>query len=160
MPKATVRANARSLSKTKPLPPGATPAFDLVQARAHWQAACETYDASSRGYVALCGEMEAAVLAAAAERSKRLAAVYDEEGKLAVVIDKQDAAASAILAAPASFEALQLKLSLFQHHAAREQGADQQLDGGSIEDVAVGIVLDLLTLLSRGAGLAEIAKAA
>jgi hypothetical protein len=34
------------------------------------------------------------------------------------------------------------------------------LDGGSIDDVATGIVLDLLTLLRRGKGLAEIAKAA
>jgi hypothetical protein len=36
----------------------------------------------------------------------------------------------------------------------------QQLDGGSIDDVAVGIVLDLLTLIRRGEGLAQIAKAA
>jgi hypothetical protein len=42
----------------------------------------------------------------------------------------------------------------------KKRVADQRLDGGSIEDVAVGIVLDLLTMLHRGEGLAEIANAA
>jgi hypothetical protein len=157
MPKSTVRANARSLSKIKSRH---VAAFDLVQARANWQAARAAYDTVSQGYVALCGEMESAARAAAAEHSKRLAAVYDEEAKLAGAMDKQDDVASAILAAPASFAALQAKLSLFRHHAARKPGVDQQLDGGSIEDVAVRIALDLLTLIRRGAGLADIAKAA
>jgi hypothetical protein len=55
---------------------------------------------------------------AADEHAKRLAVVYEEEGKLAGAMDKQDDAASALLAAPASFAALQAKLSLFRHHAA------------------------------------------
>jgi hypothetical protein len=138
----------------------AAPALDLIKTRADWQTAVADYGVISRGYVALCRQMESAARATAAEHSKRLAAVYDEEAKLAGAMDKQDEAASAILAAPVSIEALQAKLSLFQHHIAREQGVDQQLDGGSIDDVAVGIVLDLLTLIRRGEGLAQIAKAA
>jgi hypothetical protein len=160
MPKATVRANARSLSKYKSRRDTSAPTFDLNAARANWRAAVSEYGAASERYLALCDEMESVARASAAEHSKRLAAVYDEESKLAGAMDKEDEAASAILAAPASFAALQAKLSLFRHHAAREQGVDQQLDGGSIEDVAVGIVLDLLTLLQCGEGLAEIAKAA
>jgi hypothetical protein len=145
---------------TTPACTASIPAFDLDQARANWDAACRTYDAVSQGYVALCGEMEAAARATAVEHSKRLASVYDEEARLAGAMDKQDEAASAVLALPASFEALHLKLSLFQHQAAKEQGVEQQLDGASIDDVAVGIALDLLTLLRRGAGLTEIAEAA
>jgi hypothetical protein len=78
----------------------------------------------------------------------------------AVVMEKQDEAASVLLAASASFEALQAKLSLFRHHLAREQGVDQELNGGSIDDVTFGIVLDLLMLIGRGGGLTEIATTA
>jgi hypothetical protein len=92
--------------------------------------------------------------------SKRLKAIYAEEEKLAIVIDARDNAASTVLAAPASMEALHLKLDLFLHHWAKERDVDQPLDGGDIADVAAGVVLDLLTLLRRGAGLAEIASAA
>jgi hypothetical protein len=135
-------------------PPAASPApaFDSNTARANWQAACETYDAASHGYLALCGDMEAAARATAAEHSKRLATVYDEEAKLAGAMDNQDEAASAILAAPVSIDALQLKLDLFRHLWAKERGIDQPLDGGDVSDVAAGIVLDLLALLRRGQG--------
>jgi hypothetical protein len=156
MPKATVRANARSLSKAKPRP---GTVFNLVQARANWEAAASEYGAASERYLTMCREMDAAALAAAAERSKRLKAVYDEEDRLAVVIDRRDNTASKILAAPASIEALRLKLDLFSHQWAKERAVDQPLDGGDVADVAAAIVLDLLTLLRRGS-LAEIAKAA
>jgi hypothetical protein len=78
---------------------GAAPAlpFNITKARANWQAACETYDAVSQGYVALCSEMESAARATATEHSKRLAAVYEGEAKLAGAMDKQEEAASALL---------------------------------------------------------------
>jgi hypothetical protein len=57
---------------------------------------------------------------------------------------------------PASIEALQAKLG-FQHHLAKEHIVGKELDGGSIDNVAVGIVLDVLTLIRRGTGLTEIA---
>jgi hypothetical protein len=43
----------------------------------------------------MCRDLESAALAAAAERSRRLAKVYEEEDVLAGVKDKQDDAASA-----------------------------------------------------------------
>jgi hypothetical protein len=157
-PRATVRATARSLSKSKSRRI-ASPAFDLVQAGNRWQAACAAYDAASGRYAALCNEMESVGRAAAAKHSKRLAAVYDEEAKLAEIMDKRDGAASAILAAPESIDALQLKLDLFRHLWAKERGIEQPRDGGDVADVAAGIVLDLLTILHRGQA-AELCKAA
>jgi hypothetical protein len=56
-----------------------------------------------------------------------------------------------VSALPASIETLPGKLDLFRRLWARERGVDQ-LDGGSVDDVAVGIVLDLQTLLPRGEG--------
>jgi hypothetical protein len=156
MPKAAVRANARPLSKAKSRR-GAT---EMRNAHADWQAACAAYNVASASYLALCAKMDAAARSAAADHSKRLKAIYAEEEKLAIVIDARDNAASTVLAAPASMEALHLKLDLFLHHWAKERDVDQPLDGGDIADVAAGIVLDLLTLLRRGAGLAEIASAA
>jgi hypothetical protein len=46
-----------------------TPAFDLIEARAGWQAAVAEYDAASERYLALCREMESAARAAAADHS-------------------------------------------------------------------------------------------
>jgi hypothetical protein len=129
MPKAAVRANARSLSKSKSRRGAIVPAFNLNHARANWQAAVAEYDAASQGYVRLCDEMEAAARAAAVEHPNWLAVVYDEEAKLARAMDTQDAAASAILAAPASIEAIHLKLALFHHLWAKERGIEQPLNG-------------------------------
>ena len=138
------------------------PAFDLIKARNGWQPAVAEYDAASERYLAMCREMDAAARAAAAESCKHLAKVYAEEDKLAVVMDKQDDAASDLLAAPTSIEALQLKLSLFKHLWTRERRvSDEALDGGDVADVGAGIALELLTLLRRGdGGLAEIAQLA
>jgi len=41
-----------------------------------------------------------------------------------------------------------------------QRGLDQPSDGGDVADVAAGIALDLLKLLRRGEGLAEIVTAA
>jgi hypothetical protein len=156
MPKATVRANARSLSKSKSRRVGTT---DLTTARAAWQTACAAYDAASERYLALCGEMDAAARAAAGERSKGLVAVYQEEDKLAVVMDAEDTAASAVLAAPASIETLPGKLAVFSRLWARERGVERPLNGGDVADVAAAIALDLLTLMRRGEG-SELVRAA
>jgi hypothetical protein len=75
--------------------------------------------------LALCTEVESAALAAAADRCKRLKKIYHEEDKLAGAMDKQDEAASTILAASASIEKLQLKLSLFQNLWTRARGVEQ-----------------------------------
>jgi hypothetical protein len=139
--------------------PGPAPTFDLTKARADWQSACDASDAATGQYLALCTDMESEARAASAEHSKRLKAIYAEEDKLAVAIDNQDNAASTVLAAPASIEALKLKLALFSRLWARERGIDQPLDGGDVADVTAGIVLDLLALLRRGEA-AEIARAA
>ena len=157
MGSATRRASSARRSTVRPA--ASSPTFDLTKACADWRAACATYDAASERYSAICTEMESAARTAAAKHSKRLNAVYKEEDKLAVVIDERDKAASAILAVPVSFEALQLKLSLFRHHWAKERGVDEPLNGGDLSEVASGIVLDLLTLLSRGEA-AELASAA
>jgi hypothetical protein len=103
--------------------------------------------------------MESMGRAAAAERSQQLTEIYRQQDGLAVVIDERDGAASAILAAPVSIDALQLKLDLFRLLWAEEQGIEQPLDGGDMADVAARVVLDLLTLLRRGEA-AELAKAA
>ena len=73
MPKATVPANARALSKALKSTPAkscgsaqladapaaaSVPAFDLNQARTNWQAACAEYDAASERYLTTCSEIE------------------------------------------------------------------------------------------------------
>jgi hypothetical protein len=174
MPKATVRANAPALPKaaratsaakshrssaTAPAAAAPAHAFDLNQARANWQSTCAKFDAAEVHYRAMCCEMESAALAAAADRSKRLMAIYAQEDLLAGVLDKQDDSASCILTAPASAEALQLKLDVFRRLWAKERREnDAALNGGDLADVAAGIALDLLTLLQRGEA-AKLAKA-
>ena len=155
MPKAIVRGNARALPKAIKSTPAAKTRSDITQldqVRANWQAVVAECDAASQRYSAMCNEMESAARAAAAERSESLKKIYAEEDKLAVVMDKQDEAASAILAAPASIETLHLKLEVFSHLWAKERGVDAALNGGDVSDVAAGIVLDLISLLRRGEG--------
>ena len=192
MPNPTVRANARALPKaiqstlaaksrtagarvpTSAVPPATTagassasPAFDLVQARADWRAACAKYGAAEKHYLQMCLNLPEPMPEAGAGRSKRLEGIYEQEDKLGEVIDTQCNVATHIVAAPASIETLSLKLEIFRYWWDKERNSDAPasvdppLNGGEVMDVAAGIVLDILTMIRRGeGGLAEIGKAA
>jgi hypothetical protein len=192
MPNPTVRAKARTLPKAiqstlpaksrtagasaptsavrpaiTPAAPSASPAFDLVQARADWRAACAKYGAAEKHYVEMCLNLPEPTPEAYAVRSKRLEEIYDQEGKLGEIIDKQCNVATHIVAAPASIETLSLKLEVFRYWWDKERNSDapatvdSPLNGGDVMDVAAGIVLDILTMIRRGeGGLVEISKAA
>jgi hypothetical protein len=150
-----------------PAASSATPAFDLVQARADWRAACAKYVAAEKHYLEMCLNLPAPVPEADVGRSKRLEEIYEQEDKLGEVIDRQCDVGTHIVAAPASIETLSLKLEIFRYWWDKERNSDEPatvdppLNGGDVMDVAAGIVLDILTIIRQGDnGLAEIGEEA
>lgn len=121
--------------------------FDIDQARADWRATCATYEKADD--------------VRRSARSMRGAEIDAHEDILSDLIERLCAVATRIVAAPASTETLRLKLDVFRHFLdteGKEAIVDPPLRGGNPPDVAVAVVLDILTMIRRGDG-AQIAKA-